>query len=46
MVSANPQGKLFVVSNRSTFQITIFVVILLVAASLLFSVQVFAAAGS
>ena len=34
MVSANPQGKLFVVMNRSMFQITNFVVRPLVAASL------------
>jgi len=46
MMSDNPQGKSFVVSNRSMFQMTIFVVISPVAASLLFSVQVFAAAGS
>jgi hypothetical protein len=41
MVSANPQGKLFVVSNRSMFQKTNFVVRSLVAALLLFSAQVF-----
>src|SRR5882724_219987 len=45
MVNDNPQGKLFVVSNRSMFQITNFVVRSIVAASLLFGAQVFAAAA-
>ena len=44
MVSDNPQGKLFLVSNRSMFQITSFVASSLIIASLLFSGRVFAAA--
>ena len=43
MVSDNPQGKLFLVSNRSMFQITSFVASSLIIASLLFGGRVFAA---
>ena len=44
MVSKNPQGKLFVVSNRFMFQLMSFVASSLIIASLLFSGRGFAAA--